>query len=223
MWSEQWPTLVPSIQIQPLTTQQPQSVGSVLLDTGDDVLVIARLMQDPATQLDAGQATNTWSATAGLGLQQKALGSQTISEGFTDSDRASLQSIESWTALDTFITSLTVESLGTSPLGGSIDAELPDWRYGIIVRVTTLADGLVATTPDLDYFVKSLAVVRVFRGTDILLRVPIHRSSQIIPLVGNGIALQIAGVGVELWAPGLSLEVDFLAGCAGEVLLMKLP
>lgn len=168
--------------------------------------------------LDTGTASFPWSLGAAGAAYQS---SQTT--GFTSEDRAVLQTIDAWTVVDTFITSLTLESMGSAPPGGQLAVSLTEWRYGIIVRLTQIPPDLQPQTPDLDYWVKTLAVVRIFRGTDILQRIPIHRSSQIIPFEGNGMILTLARATIDLWAPGLSVEVDFGPGVAGEALLMKLP
>jgi hypothetical protein len=191
---------------------------------GDQVLLRLRLEEPGHTVLDFGDLITTWHETAGLGVQGNAAiasGGQTGS--FTEEDRATLQVTAAWAALDTFITSLILEDMGTAPPGGQLAAQLPEWRYGIIVRLTAIPADLIPTGPDQDYWVKTLASVRIFRGTDILHRIPIHRSSQIIPFEGNGMILQFPAVSLDLWAPGLTVEVDFLPGVAGQAFLMKLP
>ena len=110
-----------------------------------------------------------------------------------------------------------------SPPGGHIQTSLISWKYGVLVRMTQIDPALVPQTPDNDYYVKTLAVVRVFSGTDVLLRVPIHRSSQIVPLEETANLLQLALASLGLWKPGLTLEVDFEANCAGHVFLLDRP
>jgi hypothetical protein len=190
---------------------------------GDQVLLRLRLEQPGHVVVDAGDLATTWHESAGLGVQGNAAIAQAQGGGFTAADRATIQVTQAWAALDTFITSLILEDMGTAPPGGQLAAQLPEWRYGIIVRLTQIPADLTPTGPDQDYWVKTLASVRIFRGTDILHRIPIHRSSQIIPFEGNGMILQFPAVAVDLWAPGLTVEVDFLAGVAGQAFLMRLP
>jgi len=189
----------------------------------DPVVVTSALFDTTGAQVDSGTAPATWSSTAGLGNQALALTTTTVDNGFTTSDRESLAQIQGWVVLDRFITQMSLESLGVSPPGGQIGSELPTAVYGVLVRFTQLDPTLVPATPDDDYFVKTLGVVRVFKGSDIVVRVPLHRSSQIIPFFGNGLSLQVASLWFSEWAAGLTLEVDLLAGCAAEVFLMHSP
>jgi hypothetical protein len=185
---------------------------------GGTAFIQAELQDPSGTVIDSGTASFPWSqGAAGLAIQEAQGG------GFTADDRAALNITAAWAALDTFITQLVLEDLGTAPPGGQLAAQLPEWRYGIIVRLTEIPSTLLPTGPDLDYWVKTLASVRIFRGTDILHRIPIHRSSQIIPFEGNGMILQFPAIALDLWAPGLTVEVDFLPGVAGQAFLMKLP
>jgi hypothetical protein len=192
--------------------------GLAGIGEGGTAFVQAELQEPNGTVIDSGTAQFPWS----IGAAGQA-GLPAATGGFTDEDRATLQLTNAWAALDTFITSLILEDLGTAPPGGQLAAQLPEWRYGIIVRLLQIPADLIPTGPDQDYWVKTLASVRIFRGTDILHRIPIHRSSQIIPFEGNGMILQFPAVSLDLWAPGLTVEVDFLPGVAGQAFLMKLP
>ena len=192
----------------------------------DGVLVnaVAQLLDPSNNVLDTGSQSANWSSTAGLGVQNLLLSGQTSGQGgFTDSDRALLTKVSDWTVLDTFLTQLPLTDLGVSQPGGSIQSALVSWKYGVLVRMTQIDSSFVAQTPDHDYYVRTLAVVRVFHGTDVLLRVPIHRSSQIVPLEETGNLLQLALASFGLWQPGLTLEVDFETNCAGHVFLLDRP
>jgi len=78
-------------------------------------------------------------------------------------------------------------------------------------------------TPDGDYWVKTLAVVRIFRGSDLWMRVPIHTSDKIVPLTGEGFAAAVVEVLTNLWLLNMSVQVSFLEGVLGEVFLMHFP
>jgi len=222
-YAESFDTHLPQLLCLPLTGQRV-TIGepATLPKQGDSVPITAALL-DGNNTLDQGEIVLPWDTTQGLGLQAQQLAQPSVQGGFTETDRSTLNLVAAWTALDTFITSLVLEDLGTSSPGGQIAAALTSWRYGAIIRMTQIDPTLSPTTPDDDYWVKTLASLRLFRGTDVLLRVPIHRSSQIVSFEGDLVQLQFSAISTTLWNPGITLEVDFLERCAGQVLLMKLP
>jgi len=122
------------------------------------------------------------------------------------------------------VDSLALADLGLGDGDSPIGADLTTPVFGVIVRILSFPEELLPQTPDQDYWVKTLAVVRVFRGSDIWLRVPIHTSSKLINLWVEGIALGLADAVLSAgWLLDLSIQVDFLEGVTGQVLLMRLP
>lgn len=109
------------------------------------------------------------------------------------------------------------------PSSGPINANLTTPVFGIIVRLASIPPELVPQTPDGNYWLTTLAVVRVFRGSDLWFRVPIHTSDKIIPMTGEGVVTAVAEALTNLWLLNLSVQVDFLPGVTGTVFLMNFP
>jgi hypothetical protein len=97
------------------------------------------------------------------------------------------------------------------------------WYTSVIVRVTTIDPALTPRTPDNEWYFPDLAVLRIFRGGDLLFRRGIHTPTfmsehpwewgwQILnqlPILGN--------------PPDITVAVDWRPGCCGRVYLMALP
>jgi hypothetical protein len=108
----------------------------------------------------------------------------------------------------------------TSPVAGNLTTPV----FGVIVRLTAIPETLTPQTPDGLYWVKTLASVLIFRGSDIWLRVPIHTPSKLINLWVEGISLGLADAVLNAgWLLNLTIQVFFLEGVEGEVFLMRVP
>ena len=108
-------------------------------------------------------------------------------------------------------------------MGGFVNAQLPNPCWGVIVRLAEVPEELQPQTPDGDYWVKTLAVIRIFRGADMWQRIPIHTSSKLYSLLDASIVAGITGVTATQWFLDLSVQVSFLPGVTGKVFLMLLP
>jgi len=194
-----------------------------------------------------GTTNGTWDAVSGLPLQIEARGSGT-GGGFTSQDRTDLQAIEvrsqvlgqpeelvlqqasgpvtttlgklfSRQLLDT----LTLDELTSGPTFDPVRVQFAGWYYGVIVRVTTIAEDLVAKTPDLEWYFPDLAVLRIFRGADLEFRRGIHTPTFMQEQPWQWGAQILNTVDVLGVPPDLTIAVDWRAGCAGQVFLQRLP
>jgi hypothetical protein len=122
------------------------------------------------------------------------------------------------------VDNLLTPFLGSGSADLPINANLTTPVFGVIVRLTSIPPELEAQTPDGDYWVKTLAVVRIFRGSDLWLRVPIHTSSKLINLWIEGLSLGLADAVLQAgWLLDLTLQTTFLPGVTGDVFLMRVP
>lgn len=207
-------------------------------------------LRSPTSILDSGTFTVTWDARTGLGMQAlKIAQQQSAAGGLTPAQQTQLTTTESNTStlIDNTTVSITDASgtttpfsigeiLGTKslsdlttteitsgPTGSPVTRFLTAFVFGIIVRITAVPPTLTPQTPDGDYWLASLAVVRIRHGTDLFLRRPVHTSSAIISW-DRGI-YQIATQAIEtaVWPSGMALEVDWAPGVEGQVFLMLSP
>jgi hypothetical protein len=213
---------------------------------GASVDVQAKLFQDNFTQLDDGQITTTWSATAGLAtvVTNNTSGGGLTSEqatqlsetdtnvsailaqtqiSVTTAEGTSLVNLRDFLAKHT-LDALTLLEITSGCTGDPVTADIgPTWYFGIIVRICTLPDWLTPTTPDANWYFPDLAVLTIFRGADNEKRIPIHTTSHLeSPLPGFGSTV-ISDFLLNLVPPQTSFEVDWMAGVTGQVYVMKLP
>jgi len=189
----------------------------------------------------------TWDAVSGIPIQLQERGSSG-SGGFTALDRQNLQAIEvrsqvlgeptdmvlqqasgpirttlgkifSRQLLDT----LTLDELTSGPTSDPVRASIALWYYGVIVRVTTIAEDLVAKTPDLQWYFPDLAVLRVFRGVDLQYRRGIHTPTFMVEQPWQWGVQILNTVDVLGVPPDITIAVDWREGCAGQVFLQRLP
>jgi hypothetical protein len=211
--------------LEQLMSRQPSewTAGFYTAAAGETVYLIMQLVEEQTgDQVDEGHPSFIWApGSSDALLLPQFMGSG--SSGFTSTDRATLQATHDWSVPASFIDQLTLTEISPGETSLPVQAPLTTWSYGVLIRLTQVPPTAVFNTPDDGYCVKTLAVMRLFRGTDLLLRVPIHRTSQIIPFDGNGVILRIFTAEVDMWAPGLTIEVDFGPSTAGHVYLLKLP
>ena len=106
-----------------------------------------------------------------------------------------------------------------APFRTTIDVPI----YGIIVEITTIAPELAPTTPDNEWYREDLAVIRMYRESDLFLRAGVHTSSIRIdqpiqflqPLLDP---LSLIGV-----YPTFTVDVDWRTGCCGRVYAILSP
>ena len=190
--------------------------------------------------------SGTWDATSGLPIQIES--GPAVSGGFNAQDRALLQATEQRSTLlgnpgELLIQSasgpvpitlaelfsrkaldlLTLDEVTSGETFDPVRASLALWFYGVIVRVTTIAEDLVAKTPDASWYFPDLAVLRVFRGSDLEYRRGIHTPTFMVEQPwqwGWGFLNENPILGVP---PDISIAVDWRPGCGGQVFLQRLP
>lgn len=97
------------------------------------------------------------------------------------------------------------------------------WYHGVIVRVTQIDPALTPKTPDVEWYFPDLAVLRIFRGGDLLFRRGIHTPTfmtQHAWELGWPLLNQIPILGSP---PDITVAVDWRPGCCGRVFLQFLP
>lgn len=156
-------------------------------------------------------------------LNEQATKQAAAGSGFTTEDRALLQQTQGSTFLSLSLDELFLEELTSGAQGGFVNANLGVWIYGVIVRIATVPADFRVDTADGDYWLKSLAVVRIYRGSDVWKRVPVHTSSKLISFVEEGLVSAVAALLPIQWLVGISVQVSFAEGVTGRVFLMRQP
>lgn len=170
---------------------------------------------------DSGTAVAPWSNVAGL--TNVIIKEQGTGAGLTPEEATQLEQTHAQTFLSQTLDAVTLTPLTTGPSGGTISSFLPTPTFGVIVRIASVPPDLAPNTPDGDYWFPSLAVVRVFRGSDLWLRVPIHTSSKLVPFGDENLVVGVSALTLTQWILQLSIQVSFRDGVTGEVFLMHFP
>lgn len=126
-------------------------------------------------------------------------------------------------AVDELTDSLTLTELTSGPTGQPLNVHLTSVTFGVIVRLVNIPDELVPQTPDNQYWSKTLATVRVFRGNDLWIRAPIHTPTRIVSFEKEGITIWVANATLTQWLLNIRVLVDFLPGVTGQVFQMHFP
>lgn len=193
---------------------------NALLKEGTDAHLTMELQQPTNVVIDSGTVTAIWQPTTQILNQPR---TTTGGGGLTAEQALQLSETHASTFPSVSVDSLLLTELTSGPGGGFVGAQLPTWVFGVIVRIAEVPLDLVPNTPDGDYWLPSLAVVRIYRGSDLWQRVPIHTSSKMIPLIGEGVTAAVAEVLTGLWLLNMSIQVTFRAGVTGQVFLMRTP
>jgi len=230
----------------PVTTWSATENISQPLTNGQTAHATVSLIEAGVVTMEA-TLDGVWDSTSGLPMQIEASRTST-SGGFTAQDRTTLQGIDTKTQVlgqpsDLVIQSasgplettigqifsrqtldlLTLSEVTSGETFDPVRADFALWYTGVIVRVTTISPELVPRTPDDQWYFPDLAVLRIFRGEDLLFRRGIHTPTfmQEQPWQwGWQILNQIPVLGVP---PESSLAVDWRPGCGGRVFLQVLP
>lgn len=150
--------------------------------------------------------------------------SQTPSNGALTPEQAlQLQEVHSQTFLSISLDALLLQELTNGPQGGVVAANLGAWIYGVIVRIAEVPPEFRVDTADGLYWARSLAVVRIYRGTDLWKRVPVHTESKLISFVEEGLVSAVAAIVPLQWLLQISIQVSFAEGVTGRVFLMTEP
>lgn len=188
----------------------------------DPVNMEISLLQAGTTVVDQVTQPQTWSPSSNLtAVIQAQQGSS--SGGFTDSDRALLNQVSVATEPNFLLDALTTIELSPGITPGPVNAFLTDSTWGILVRIHSLPPDFVSHTPDADYFFPSLAVVRLFRGSDLWKRIPIHTSSKLISFVDESVVAGVTLATSTQWLLNMSVQVNFAAGVTGQVFKLRFP
>jgi len=197
--------------------------GSYTLADGVNATVKV-ILSDNSGVLDQTVVQLPWHATTGLGSQAQALAVEHGSGGGLTTDQAQqLAEIHQSTFPSQLIDNITLFPLTNGPEAGPINSFLSDVCFGCIVRLASIPTPPEPQTPDGDYWLKTLAVVRVFRGSDLWLRVPVHTSNRMIPFQVNWLVASVDILTANNWLLNMSIQVTFLPGVTGEVFLMRFP
>ena len=113
--------------------------------------------------------------------------------------------------------------MSAGPVGGTVSASLPGVHTGILVRIATIPPELISNTADHNYFTPGLAVISLFRGSDLWHRVPVHTSSKLYYWFDENLVTAAAILTLTQWMLNLSVQVAFRQGVTGEAFLLTLP
>lgn len=224
-WTFQINSTANPLIIQPMVTHEPihTSQPAPVFPNGQDQQIVATLQLEGGGPADATGTLNvTWDTTAGLPAVIEAKGSG--SGGLTEEQSTQIAQTNSATWPQFLVDTLTLNPLTSGPQGGVVAGNLTSPVFGVIIRIASVPPDWVPQTPDDNYWVPTLAVCRIFRGSDLWLRVPIHTSSKLINLWVEGLSLGLADAVLNAgWLLNLSIQVFFADGVTGEVFLMRVP
>lgn len=200
----------------PTTVDEP---ASPFPQGKDSEITVNLLSSGTVAESTTIQVTNEESAGRTWQLSQRAQGGG----GLTSDQALQLQQTHESTFPSISLDALTTEQLPQGPAGGVVAANLGAWIYGVIVRITEVPPEYKVDTADGDYWLRSLAVVRIYRGSDVWKRVPVHTSSKLISFVEEGLVSAVAAVVPIQWLLQISIQVSFAPGVNGHVLLLHNP
>lgn len=206
-----------------LTSRTTQwSVGEHAAPTGSTVFVRLSLESPTQGQVDSGTTQMQWAPESGQALVTQNLAAG-AGQGLTTEEATQLARVDASVSVAITVDSTVPISSGIHPPGAFVEAQLPVPVFGLIVRITEIPEGLQAQTPDGVYFVKTLAVVSIFRGSDLWMRVPIHTPTKMVPLFTDVVTAAVATLTAATWIANMSYQVAFGEGVAGEVVEMRFP
>lgn len=175
------------------------------------------------TVIDHGSGTLTWDGSSMLGSQVLQQQTTVTGGGLTDTQAQQLTNVERATALHQVLDALTLTEVTSGPTPDFVGANLVDTVFGVLIRLANIPPELQPITPDGDYWLPTLATVRIYRGSDLWIRAPIHTSSKIVSLEKEGLTVWATALTVTQWALQMTLQVNFLEGVTGQVFLMRFP
>ena len=232
------------------TNQWTVTRGPDFATQGRTVELDARIITSSGT-IDSGHATVRWETQIGLGQQAYLL--STIESqgqgGFTAEDRQLLIDTEARTTLlgepgelvsmqasgpvpMTLASLFSINSLDRLFLEEMTNGETcdpvrinlaPILQYAIVVRVTTIPDDIQFRTPDGEWSFPDLAVLRIFRGEDLVFRRGIHtptfETEAPWEWASNPLNKNLFGIP----PPATRVWVDWRSGCCGQVFIRHTP
>jgi hypothetical protein len=201
-------------------------LGTVLSSMPDEreaVNVIAKHTDSTGLTKEFLEVPASWTTTRGIGLLIHAQGRAPTSSLTPQQDQA-LQEVHQSTFVDHVLDTLTLDPM--SPPGGGagpFNRTLLTPTAGILVRMTGIAEGLLPNTPDGDYWLTSLAVIRLFRGADLWKRIPVHTSSKLYYWLDENVVVGATQAVFSGWLLNMSVQVTIREGCTAEVFVLHYP
>ena len=180
------------------------------------------LLETPSNVIDSGAQSFPWQADIGQ-LQLPDQVQAQAGGGLTDAQAIQLQETHAATFTDQLLDNLTLIPLTSGPSQGPVNSVLVDTVFGVIVRLATVPQEFQPIGPALDYWVKTLCEVRLYRSADLWHRYPIHTSSKLISFASENVIAAVTALTATQWLLNMSLQVTFLPGVTGEVFLMRFP
>lgn len=205
----------------PLSDQTSSFEAGQVPIEGGQVAVHATL-SDGTNIVDSTTTPFPWSTTQGLG-EQMLITNQTGGQGLTAEQSLQLSETHAAVFPEISIDSTLKVSSGLRPPGDLVEATMPVPIFGLIIRIHEFGDMLPTQTPDGVYFFPDLAVVSIFRGPDLWMRVPIHTPSKVVSLFSDVITAALATVTAATWLVDMNYAVAFRSGVVGEVIEMRFP
>lgn len=227
-WNQFLPTQIPNGQFKIYDSgsiAQPfQASVPLRLNEDAKLEIFLRDQFQSGNTLDQGvTGPLPWDPAAGLGqltIAEKSSGSG----GLTPSQDQALQEIHQSTVVTHLLDALTLDAM--SPPGGGpgpFSRTLLTPTAGILVRMTVIDPSLISVTPDVDYWLPSLAVIRLFRGADLWHRIPVHTSSKLYYWLDENVVVGATQFVFSGWLLNMSVQVDIRANCEAEVFILHYP
>lgn len=148
---------------------------------------------------------------------------QSEGQALTPIQAQQLDQVHGSTFLSISLDAMLLQEITSGPQGGVVSQNLGVWIYGVIVRIAQVPPQYRVNTADGNYWSKSLAVVRIYRGADLWKRVPVHTSSKLVSFVEEGLVSAVAALLPLQWLLQISIQVSFAPGVTGQVFLMTQP
>lgn len=202
-------------------TEMIQS-NSPTLTNGANARLLVELRHQDLTVVESASVAVKWDAAVSIPLQLQAL-PQATGGGLTSEQAEQLANVDLSSSLAALTDALLLTELTTGPTGDPLVVPLVNAIFGVIVRLSTIPEGLVPQTPDQQYWTKTLAVVRVFRGNDLWIRAPIHTPTKIVAFEREGLTIWVPNLTLTTWLLNMRLLVDWLPGVTGRVYQMHFP
>lgn len=217
------PTTITSglLQLNDPSNTLNSGTSQFAVNEGGTVHMLMTLTEPGNVVIDSNQDdTATWSLAQLATTVQEHAGT---GGGLTDEQSLQLSQTNAATFPSQLVDNLTLQTVPLGPDGNVTGHALTAWVFAVIVRITGLSDAFTPLEPDEDYFVPTLATVRITRGNDLWQRTPIHTTTKIVRLDGEGIIAAVSATTGALWLLAMTLDVKFRPGVTGTVHLMNTP
>lgn len=216
----QSPRLAPKFWVDGGTKVRHSEQASVT--DGTSVKLDVEFVDNNQVPIDiSGQVVGPFSSTAGELWKPQYFPQP--GQGLTPVEAQQLQELHDAQVPTINLDALLLPEITNGPQGGFVNFTLPDPVFGLLVQIANVPPELIPDTPDGDYWFPSLAVVRLFRGDVLWLRIPIHTSNKLIGLLDQNLTLGVSALTSTLWSLKLTVQVSFREGVTGQVFLMRIP